>query len=71
MKRSVRLSLKKETLAALTTDDMRGVAGAVAESRGTCYTCLDCLIEVHPSVLAPTNCCQGIPTFHRAGGAAC
>lgn len=49
MKRTARLSLKKETLATLTVDDLSGVAGADASAGPTCYTCtcrscLDCLI---------------------------
>ena len=65
-----RLTLKRETLTALSADEMAFVGGAADASGPTCYSCLDC-IDVRPSLLAPTNCCQGIPTFHRAGGAAC
>jgi hypothetical protein len=70
MKRSVRLSLKKETLSPLTTDDMRAVAGGASEA--SCYTCVECVIgRIDARSLDLTACCQGIPTFHRAGGAAC
>ena len=74
MKRS--LSLKKETLAQLTSDDMRAVGGGQDASALSCVSCVQCVIDTtaglfHPSVFSPTNCCQGIPTFHRAGGAAC
>lgn len=62
MKRSARLTLKKETLAPLGGEELRVVAGASAV---TCRTCLDC-VEYDPSLLSPTNCCAGIPTFHRA-----
>ncbi len=41
MKRS--LSLKKETLAELATDDLRGVVGGSAGP--TCYTCVDCVVD--------------------------
>lgn len=58
------LSLKRETLSALTTDDLRVVAGGASD---TCYTCLDCIHFVS-SIDAPTHCCDTIPTFH---GAAC
>lgn len=65
MKRS--LTLKKETLTSLASDELSIVAGA----SGTCYTCVDCYVKrvtqmFDYSVVAPTECCQGIPTFHRA-----
>ena len=61
-----RLALKKDTLAPLTAGDLAGVGGAADNSAGTCYTCLDCIvIDINTSLLAPTDCCQGIPTFHR------
>ena len=62
-----RLALRRETLAALTPEDMAAVGAAGADaSSPTCFSCLDCVTPVfHPSVFAPTNCCQGIPTFHR------
>ncbi|HEV2890924.1 MAG TPA: hypothetical protein VGX28_11175 [Frankiaceae bacterium] len=71
MKRSVRLTLAKETLAALTSDDLGAVGAGADASVGTCYTCVECAITpvFHPSVFSPTECCQGIPTFHRAGAA--
>ena len=64
-----RLALKKESLTALTPEDMAFVGGAADASEATCYTCIvGCAITpaIHPSVFSPTNCCQGIPTFHRA-----
>lgn len=38
MKRA--LSLKKETLAELASDDLRSVAGGVVSAGPTCYTCV-------------------------------
>lgn len=66
MKRS--LSLKKETLTPLATDELSAVNGAAS---GTCYTCVECAVNkvtqmFDYSVGHPTECCQGIPTFHRA-----
>ncbi len=61
MKRSVRLALKKETLSALTGDELGGVAaGSAASGTPSCFTCtcrscLDCLIHVEPS-LPDTSC---------------
>ncbi len=54
MKRSARLTLKKETLADLTGADLSIVAAASVGP--TCYTCtcrscLDCLIDVAPTLL--------------------
>ena len=71
MKRSLRLSLKKETLSLLTGDDMRAVGGGAADtSAGTCFTCIDCILDtIAFRSLNVTGCCQGIPTFHRAGAA--
>lgn len=67
MKRSVRLSLKKETLSALTGDDLSAVAGAADNSAVTCYSCpIGCIIQIDSYSDDLTNCCQGIPTFHRA-----
>ena len=65
MKRSVRISLKRETLTDLTGDDLGAIAGGA--SADTCYTCIEprCLFAVSPT-FTPTNCCEGIPTFHRA-----
>lgn len=64
MKRSIRLALKKETLAALDGDDMRLVGGAADNSAMTCYSCpLDCPIIHQRSLIIVTDCCQGIPTF--------
>ncbi|HEV2890923.1 MAG TPA: class I lanthipeptide [Frankiaceae bacterium] len=63
-----RLTLAKETLAALTPDELRTVAGGPG-THLTCYTGLtdcDCNVMVEYSAVAPTECCQGIPTFHRA-----
>jgi hypothetical protein len=63
-----RLALKKETLTALSPEDLAAVAaGAVANHTIE----IGCLVEFSPSFTQPTQCCQGIPTFHRAGGAAC
>lgn len=67
MKRS--LVLKKETLTSLAPDELSAVAGGA--SVGTCYSCVPCYVEkitqaFDHSVVAPTECCQGIPTFHRA-----
>ncbi len=64
MKRSARLTLKKETLADLSGDDLSGVAGAVATAAVTCYTCtcrscLECLIG--PTL--PDNECLPEITF--------
>lgn len=58
-----RLALKKETLAPLATDELRLVAAAAASIN----TCVECIKEiVIPSLFdTPTNCCAGIPTFHR------
>ena len=66
MRRSARLTLKRETLAALTADDLHVVAAGAAAS-DTCYTCVDpeCFVIRDPSVVELTGCCQGIPTFHR------
>lgn len=50
MKRTARLTLKRETLAELSGADLSGVAGAAAPSSPTCVdcptdrSCLECLI---------------------------
>lgn len=69
MKRSVRLTLKKETLADLTGDDLSSVAGGSAGP--TCYncptdrSCVDCLIGESlpfpgciPGFTNKTICCK-------------
>lgn len=65
MKRTVRLSLKKETLAALTSDDLSGVAGAASAatcvSCPTCQSCIECLIYIGPSL--PDTACFPEITF--------
>lgn len=66
MKRKVRLSLNKETLAELCGDDLSGVAGAGATAAVTCYSCtcrscLECVIEVGPSL--PDTACMPEITF--------
>ena len=66
MKRTARLSLKKETLAALSGDDLSGVVGADA-SAVTCYSCVSCqscvpcLIYIEPSL--PNTACVPEITF--------
>lgn len=59
-----RLALRRETLTALSGDDLNAVGGGAAASGPTCYTCLDC-VEVSQSYIIVTECCSGIPTFHR------
>jgi hypothetical protein len=64
-----RLALKKETLAALTSEDMAAVGGGADASAATCVSCdVVCILTpaVAASMLSPTQCCHGIPTFHRA-----
>lgn len=66
MKHTARLSLNKETLAALTDDDLSGVAGASATAAVTCYTCtcrscVECLIYISPSL--PDTACVPEITF--------
>ena len=59
-----RLALKKETLAALASEDLAAVNGGA--SAGTCYTCVvQCAVTpaIHPSVFAPLECYN--PTIHR------
>lgn len=61
MKRSVRLTLKKETLAELAGDDLSGVAGGTVSAGPTCYTCtcrscVECLLN--PTLPAP-SCIPG------------
>ena len=65
MKRSA-LSLKKETLADLTGDDLSGVAGGTVSAGPTCYTCtcrscVECLIYIEPSL--PNTACMPEITF--------
>lgn len=65
MKRSRELTLKKETLVALTDDVLSGVAGASATFGVTCYTCtcrscVDC-IAIGPTL--PDNDCMPNITF--------
>lgn len=63
MKRSIRLTLKKETLAALDGEDMRSVNGGVSAGP-TCYTCPPrCPIIYQRSLIVVTNCCDTVPTF--------
>ena len=67
MKRSVRLTLAKETLAELTADDLGGVAAGAATAGPTCYTCscrscVDCLIG--PTL--PDDACMPEITFRTA-----
>lgn len=65
MKRSVRLTLKKETLAALTADDMQVVGGAPPHTLE-----LDCFVVIgEHSLILLTDCCTVIETVltcHRA-----
>ena len=56
MKRSALLSLKKETLVALTGDDLAFVGGAEAPVPGHTLE-IPCLIRFSPSFSAPTQCC--------------
>ena len=60
MKRSVRLTLAKETLAPLTTDDLHVVGGALPVTGPRCPS-LDCF-EVSQSYIVLTNCCGPWPT---------
>lgn len=55
-----RLALRRETLAALSTEDMTFVGGNATGP--TCATCLDCL---PPSLRQPTACEQTAPTQYR------
>lgn len=65
-----RLALKRETLAALTAEDMAAVAGGASEA--TCVTCLDC-IYIRDISQNLTNCFCNSPTLHCSigGAAAC
>lgn len=67
MKRSVRLTLAKETLAELTAEDLGGVAAGTATEALTCYTCscrscVECLLG--PTL--PDNACVPEITFRTA-----
>lgn len=60
MKRSVRLALKKETLAALTAEDLRFGGGAMNHTLE-----IDCFVVIgEHSLIVLTDCCSAIPTFH-------
>lgn len=59
-----RLALRRETLAMLSAEDMASVAAGAPNHTLE----INCLIRFSPSLQSPTDCCQGIPTFH---GAAC
>ncbi len=58
MKRSVRLTLKKETLADLSGEDLSGVAGGATSPGPTCYTCTcnSCVECLFGSTLPFTEC---------------
>ena len=58
-----RLALRRETLASLSPEEMTVVAGAPDHTLE-----VRCLVAFSPSFTQPTQCCEGIPTFH---GAAC
>ncbi|HEX8004710.1 MAG TPA: hypothetical protein VF519_18640 [Mycobacteriales bacterium] len=59
-----RLTLKKDSLAPLTTDELGVVGGAAQASALTCFTCLgDCVVVGEYSVILVTECCSGLPTF--------
>ena len=59
-----RLTLKRETLTALSADEMGSVGGGAEASFGpTCYSCVRCWIYLPPSLARPTDCDQTAPTY--------